>query len=420
MQITILLICVYILSPVLIIYITGKNKIANRIGAIIIAYIFGLILGNAGLIPSASENMFQLMQSQPSLKIKELLDLQAQGVLSSNDIYFFKIRKLQDIFTTITIPLAIPLLLFSLNIRDWFRMAGKTMLSLILGLISVITVVSIGFLVFNTKIYDLWKISGMLIGLYTGGTPNLASLKMMLNVDANTYILTHTYDTVIGVFYLFFLIAAGKRVLGKFLLPYPRKNMDIKNNHVSFTENAYKGIFKKKYFIPLLGALGISTLIFGAGGVLSLFVSQNSVMAVVILTITTLSILFSLVPKINRIEKTFELGIYFILVFSVVVASMADVSRLANISLHLFSYITFAVFGSLVLHILLSKLFKVDGDTVMVTSTALICSPPFVPVVAGALGNKEVVVSGLTVGIIGYAIGNYVGLILAYFLQSLG
>ena len=36
-------------------------------------------------------------------------------------------------------------------------------------------------------------------------------------------------------------------------------------------------------------------------------------------------------------------------------------------------------------------------------------SPPFVPVIAAALKNKEIVVSGLIIGIIGYAIGNYLG-----------
>ena len=35
------------------------------------------------------------------------------------------------------------------------------------------------------------------------------------------------------------------------------------------------------------------------------------------------------------------------------------------------------------------------------------------PVIAAAIGNKKVIVSGLTVGIIGYAAGNYLGYVLA-------
>jgi len=65
----------------------------------------------------------------------------------------------------------------------------------------------------------------------------------------------------------------------------------------------------------------------------------------------------------------------------------------------------------------LAALFKIDADNVIIVSTALTCSPPFVPVVAGALHNKEIIISGLTVGIIGYAIGNYMGIIMAQILS---
>jgi uncharacterized membrane protein len=140
-------------------------------------------------------------------------------------------------------------------------------------------------------------------------------------------------------------------------------------------------------------------------------------MVVVILTITTLGIAGSFVPAINKIDKTFELGMYFILIFSLVVASMADISKFANISPALFFYVTLAVFGSLLLHVLFSKIFSIDADTTVITSTALICSPPFVPVIAGALKNKEIIVSGLTVGIIGYAVGNYLGITMGYLLR---
>jgi uncharacterized membrane protein len=108
---------------------------------------------------------------------------------------------------------------------------------------------------------------------------------------------------------------------------------------------------------------------------------------------------------------------YFILVFSLIVSSMANLSRLADVSLVILSYIILVIFGSLLVQSVLSKIFKIDTDTMMITSTAFICSPPFVPVVASALRNKEVIISGLTVGIIGYAIGNYLGITLAYLLK---
>ncbi len=138
-----------------------------------------------------------------------------------------------------------------------------------------------------------------------------------------------------------------------------------------------------------------------------------------ILLITTLSIIASLIPWINRIEKTFQLGMYFILVFSFAFASMADLSTMFNIGyLGLFAYVMWAYFGSLLLHLLLSKIFRVNADDYLITTTAFIYSPPFVPVIAAALKNKDVIVTGITVGVIGWIIGNYLGVGLGFFLKG--
>ncbi len=59
------------------------------------------------------------------------------------------------------------------------------------------------------------------------------------------------------------------------------------------------------------------------------------------------------------------------------------------------------------------KIFKIDADTTLISSVALINSPLFVPMVAQAMKNKSVIISGITIGIVGYAIGNYLGVIVA-------
>ena len=381
----ILLIAFYLLSPLAILHLNHKYKFINKLGAVVVAYIVGIIAGNIGLIPEGS-------------------------------------RPVQDMITMLTIPLAIPLLLFSSNIRQWFSLAGKTALSMLFGLLSVVIMVFVGFFIFEGHgIRDLWKIGGMLIGVYTGGTPNLASLKIMLGIDDDIYLLTHSYDMILSGIYFLFLISLGQRFFLLFLRPFrfaqPGGKMDVRNLD---GENPYTGILKKKTAIPLLKAMGLSVLIFALGGGASLLVSESSQMVVVILIITSLGIGASLLPSVNKIEKTFELGMYLILIFSVDVASMVDITALGGKTPTLFSYLSLVVFGSLFLHVVFARIFKIDSDTVIVTSTALICSPPFVPVVAGALKNREIVVSGLTVGIVGYAIGNYLGFLVAEALKVLG
>jgi len=80
--------------------------------------------------------------------------------------------------------------------------------------------------------------------------------------------------------------------------------------------------------------------------------------------------------------------------------------------------VTYAYFGSLLLHIVLAKIFRVDADDFLITTTGFVYSPPFVPVVAAALKNKDVILTGLATGIIGYVIGNYLGVAFGMWLGS--
>lgn len=382
---TVFLVLFYVFTPILILHVCHRYRWVNKLGAVVIAYITGLILGNIGLLPHLESS-----------------------------------AAVQDILTTITIPLAIPLMLFSTDIKRWFSVAGTTLLSMMFAFTGVILMVVLGFFLFREHaILDIWKVAGMLIGVYTGGTPNLASIKLALNVDETIYVVTHTYDLIISAFYLLFMLSAGQRFFLKFLPAYRHLDPESSGSGNFDGEDPYWGIFRREIFFPLLKAFGLAVLIFAVGGGISMILPPASQMAVAILLITTLGILASLIPSINRIEKTFELGMYFILIFSIVVASMADLQKFAATSPSILLYVTMAVFGSLLIQVILSKLFKVDADTVMITSTAFICSPPFVPVVAGALKNKEILVSGLTVGIIGYAAGNYLGVMIAYILRGL-
>jgi uncharacterized membrane protein len=379
-----LLIAFYLLFPVFILFLTWRFKAAEKIGAVLIAYLAGLILGNTDVLP---ENAAQI----------------------------------QELMTSITIPLALPLLLFSMNIRSWVSKLGGTFLSLLLGIVSLLIPVIGGFYLFRDNIDEAWKIAGLLTGVYTGGTPNLAAIKIALDVKEETYILTHTYDMFLSAVFLLFVMSIGQRVLLRFLKPYPktnRENPEAETESKSKSRRPFFHVFRKQTLLPLLASLGISVLILAIGGGVSMLFPESASMAVAILLITTLGIFVSLIPRVNKIQHTFDFGMYFILVFSIVVASMADFSNFGIAQAHLLLFITLCVIGSFIIHVLLSKIFRVDADNVIIVSTALACSPPFVPVVASALKNKEIILSGLAVGIIGYAIGNYLGISIAWILHA--
>ena len=417
----ILLIIFYLLFPLIIIWFCRKWSIFKKLGSIVIAYGFGLILGNIGILPSGSSDYIILQEGRAAIPGSEIQELYKEGRLDEKDLYVNSIRSVQDMLTTVVIPLALPLLLFSLNIRKWLKYAGNGFLSMALALISVVAIVFIAYFVFRDTIPDSGKVAGMLIGIYTGGTPNVAAIKTALGVDSNLFIMTHTSDLVIGAITIIFFITLGPKVFGLILPAFKYKsNGTDTDDMVKEAESMedYSLIFRgEKPLKNIFSALGVALAIFAVSGAISLLFPPSFMMMIVILGITTFGIGASMIPAINRIKGSFQLGMYLILIFSLVVASMADLTKMISAEyLNVTLMVAFVVFGSLILHLILAAIFKVNVDDFLITTTALVYSPPFVPVVAGALKNKEIIITGLTVGIIGYAIGNYIGIFIGQIL----
>lgn len=422
MIITITLVLFYILTPILLVYLVHVSKTINKIGAVVMAYAVGLVIGNIGLFPRASAAFKTILAGNQFLPHNEVLNYLAEGKITQSDLILNQIGSVQDTIMSIAIPIALPLLLFSLDIKRWLKMAKEALLSLILGVSSLIIVVVAGYFLFRDQIQESWKVAGMLCGVYTGGTPNLAAIGTALDVSPNVFVLTHTYDLVLGSVTLLFLLTGAQKVFNLILPHFNESHEKIKLKKV-IAENEgidnYLGMLTKKGVIQLSKALGLSVLILGASFAISLLVPKSSQMPVIILLITTFGLLLGTIKSISSIEKTFQTGMYFIIVFSLVVSSMADLRSMFQIDfLHLFMYVALAVFGSMIVHVFLSYLFKVDSDTTIITISALTFSPLFVPVVAAALKNKDVIITGITTGILGYAFGNYLGVGLAYFLKG--
>jgi uncharacterized membrane protein len=217
---------------------------------------------------------------------------------------------------------------------------------------------------------------------------------------------------------MIFLTSLGRKFFQKvFRLPAFQGDMNVEVAEVE-DDNSYKGVAKPAILGKLVLAFLLSAVIVGVSYVAGTFVKGYET-AVTILLITTLSLVCSFIKPVREIKKTTSLGMYIIYIFCFTVATMADFSEFKNFDFTLLIYITVSIFGSMFLHALSCKFAKVDTDTMIVTSVSAICSPPFVPVVAAALNNNAVLISGLTTGIIGYAIGNYLGVFMHFILNNL-
>ena len=380
---TILLTLFFVLFPILVIWLGEKRfALVDKIGAVVVCYAAGIVLGNAGILPKGAASV-------------------------------------QDIAASVAVPIALPLMFFSLDVGAWARSSGRALLAFGLEVIAVVVVSVAGFFLFRGSIGpETWKLTGMLNGVYTGGTINLAAIGTALRVSPTLYVAANTSDIVISGLYLLFLVTIGKKVIGAFLPAYRKPTGKAAQIQVE-EWGTYTGFFSRQRFLPLLGALGLALLIFGVGAVFSLILPGQWGTITTILVITTMGIAASFIAPIRRIRMTYQLGHYFILVFCLVVGSMADLGRLAGAIPGVIGYVSVAIFGSLIVHVLLCAIFRIDTDTMIITSVAGICSPPFVPMVAAALKNRDIIVPGIITGIVGWVIGTYLGIGISTALNAL-
>lgn len=380
---TIALLVFYLVFPGLVIWLCGRFPFLNKIGAVILCYLMGITLGNVGLLPVAA-------------------------------------KSLQEVLSQAMVALAMPLLLFSMNVRLWLRIAGKSMLCMLGAILSILVVSSLAVVLMRSHFQDAWKVGGMAIGVYTGGTPNLAAIKEALAVDPTTFIIMHTYDTLASILFIIFCMAAAQRVFRRWLPPFSHSTSPGEGEAMEREEiHSYGQIFSRSVFFPLIGAVALSCGIVGVAMGITRFFTSAYAAPMGILVITTAGVLGSFIQRVRSIQRTFQVGMYLIFVFCLVVGSMVNFGDLVHIHWPIMGMVFFCIFVSFLLHSVFCRVFSIDTDTFIITAVSAICSPPFIPPVAGALRNKEILLSGIITGIIGYAVGNYLGISFGYLFRTL-
>ena len=424
------LVLVFVLMPALVLLLCRKVKWIGKLGPILTLYIIGVIIGNLG-------NIF-------GIKLPE----------STSSI--------QNVLSSVTVPFAIPLMLLGCTFSKGD--GRKYIMVLLTGLVAVIIAIIGGFFIFRHSIDSsvlsvdgAAKIGGLLTGSYTGGTINMAALKTMLGVSDSTYLLLNSYDMAIGFIFLVFLMSVGiklfrriignnktlaDRIIGRIEntreIVKEKVELKIRNDKVKLKsklkeklpeniaarlnlddqkenpdeQNPYKGLGTKNG-IKVLGVLvAVSLVVCGLSFLIQLPFSNSGEinMTIFILALTTISIGASFIPNLRSLPYSYDVGMYSIYIFSMVVASMADVRNFDfSGGLGALGYLAFAVFVSLFIQSLLSRMLHLDADTTVIGSVALLCSPPFVPMIAAAMRNRRVLTAGLAIGIVGYAVGTYLG-----------
>lgn len=374
----------FLATPALVLWICRRVTILGKIGPIMVLYALGMVVGNLFTLPA------------------EML-------------------MLQELLPNVMVPLAIPMMLFGCSFsRSELALQIKVCVS---GFLSVVVAVVGGYLLFGCKVPEGAEVGGIISGMYTGGTINAAALQTIFKIDSFTFTLVNSYDIVISFLYFVFLFSCGIRLFRRMFGEKTNRAEGAEMTDIAVADekkNPYSDLFTRSGLRELGAILGVTIGVVAVSCGVAFLMPEGWFMVVFILMLTTLGVILSFVKRIRAMERSYDIGMYLIYIFSLAIASMADFSKLDLAQgVNLVLYMLFAVFVSLFIHAILCRLLKVDADSMTITSVAFINSPPFVPMVAAVMKNRKALITGLAAGIVGYALGNHLGVLVAKLLEVL-
>ena len=367
---------VAIIVPLVTVWLEPRIKAIRVISPVVICYLTGMVVGNI-----------------PGL---ELNDAVALGIAN------------------VTVALAIPLLLFSVDIVAWLRLAPSTVIGFSIAIVAAMTATIAVHVIMGSGLAESPQIAGMLTGVYIGGTPNMAAIGTAVNVKPETFILLNAADMVVSFGYLLFMLMLAPRLL-RYILPAFRFQNGSGQEDTIEEEKP-----RRTAEVPPLKdgslALGLAALMVVVGVAVGRLSPEINRDTVIILAITTFAVGSSLVSRIRNLQGSQDMGQFLLLIFCVAMGFTTDFVQLFTSSPLVILYAALVVFLIIVLHVALSAVFRIDRDTAIITSTAGVFGPHMIGPVAMVLGNREIVFSGIASGLVGLALGNYLGLTVVWLL----
>lgn len=324
-----------------------------------------------------------------------------------------------DTFKSFAVPLFIVLMLLDINIREAMKVAWRGAIVLVIGSVGVVVGAVIAFVLFRSGLPpNAWSGFGALAGSWIGGTGNLAAVAESLGTPSEQLGLVVIVDNFVYLAY-FPLILVCKRWAG----PFNRWTGVSQAQLDHFTE-ASQQVERKTHevhFRDILTLLGWAFVVILAANWLSTLVPALPPVLTqrtwALLLVTTFGILLS-ATRLRHVPGTEPLAMAFVYMYMTMIGASADLRQLGGGQFFLIAgFLTIAV--HLLFVIVGAKILRLDVSMAATASVAAVGGAASAPVAAG-YHREELVPISIMLALIGYALGNYLGVATAYLCNLLG
>ena len=324
-----------------------------------------------------------------------------------------------DALCTYCVPLSVSICLLSLDLKQMRKLTREPIIALASAVISVCFVAFVFGLLFAGKVPEGWKVAGMFVGTYTGGSSNLTAIAVGLDAAKETIAAANAADYVVGIpsLILYFAmpaIYASSKLLKKFW-PYHCTEAELAGG-----DDEEELMAAKEWSIQEIAwLLGIGFLIVWVATTLAeMLFDPGFRSAGRILIITTLSIIAAQIPFVQKLRGNFDLGLYVALLFLVTIGFAVDLKQFFGSTFYITLFCFCVIAVSTLLHLLITRLFKVKFEYILLSIVGCISDGPTAALVASSAKWKSIINIGLLMGVLAGALGNYVGISVAYAIKA--
>lgn len=363
-------------------WLDRRFRWARTVGATMLVIVFGALLSNVGLVPFASP----------------VYDFIAGPVTS----------------------LSIVWLLFAVDVRD-LRDAGPTiLLAFAIAVTGTATGAVTAALLFDGAFGgDAWKLAGVMTGTYAGGSLNFVAVGRELDFPPALFTAATASDNVLTALW-FAVTLTIPAWLGRFFPP-PKHDHHLSAGADGRANGEDPHGDHPFFSTAPLRVLDLTVLL--ALGLLLLWLAEMLAAALPggipsVLWLTTFALVLGHTPPVRRLAGAMHLGSLGLHLFLVIIGIASRVSEILEVGPAVFWFTATVVVIHGVVTFGGARLMGLDIESTAVASQAAVGGPSSALALAVGRDWKALVLPGVVVGLLGYAVGNYVGLGVAYWMRG--
>ncbi|HBF5711529.1 TPA: DUF819 family protein [Clostridioides difficile] len=382
------------------------------------------LFSNPGSILAVMTSMIALgfyLQRYKAIKsLGPALTIIIMGIILSNLKVVPVSTELYGTISTYAIPVSMTIMLMSVDLKEMTKLSREPLIAIFVAVLTVSIMAFLFGLVFAEKISEGWKVAGMFVGTYTGGSANLTAIGTGLNVSRQTLAAANAADYVIGVPTLIFMFALPAILKNskkfKKLWPYHVEESELEDcQNEEFMES------KEWSIKDIAWMLAIGFVVTEVATILAGYFNSSFSSAARILLVTTISIIIAQLKPVKKLKGNLDLGLFVALFFLCTIGFSVDIKEFLGSTFTITLYCFSIIFASFVLHLGITRLLKIKYQYVILSIVGAIADGPTSALVAASAKWNSLVSVAVVMGVIGGVLGNYAGISVAYAIKmSLG